>query len=137
MWGRLVPHPHVADKNWEGYLGYGDPPLRSKGSQPHTRTPSPGFQCQKEMSPTPGCKNQRGLWLSETQAVPLKGPMNRLTQTLSSSAGAAAQTAPGIYRGELNCLTSAGRFLPDRSAGRGYCSSSQPSPTKPAGRCHM
>ena len=44
MWKGLAPHPRVADKNWEGYL-------RSKGSQPHTRPPSPGLQCKEEKSP--------------------------------------------------------------------------------------
>ena len=33
---REVPHPHVVDKNQEGYL-------RSEGSQLHTRQPRPGF----------------------------------------------------------------------------------------------
>ena len=26
MWNRLVPHPHMAVKNWEGYLGPGGLP---------------------------------------------------------------------------------------------------------------
>ena len=34
-----VPHSHVVDKNWEGYLGIQE-------SQPQTRPlSSPGFQC--------------------------------------------------------------------------------------------
>ena len=41
MLNQLVSHPHVVDKNLEGYL-------RSKESQPHTRTPSPGLQCQDD-----------------------------------------------------------------------------------------
>ena len=40
----LVPHPHVVDKNQEGYVS-------SKGSQPHTRPPSPGFQHRDDKSP--------------------------------------------------------------------------------------
>ena len=43
MQSRLVPHRHVVDENWEGYLG-------SEESQPHTRPPSPGFQCQEDKS---------------------------------------------------------------------------------------
>ena len=40
----LVPHLCVVDKNFGGiYLG-------SKESQPHTRPPSPGFQCQVDKS---------------------------------------------------------------------------------------
>ena len=39
-----VPHPHVVDNNQEGYSA-------SKRSQPHTRQPSPGFQCQIGKSP--------------------------------------------------------------------------------------
>ena len=31
-------------KIWEGYLG-------SEESQPHTRPPSPGFQCQEDKPP--------------------------------------------------------------------------------------
>ena len=49
MWTGLVPYPCVADKNHvvgkncKGYLG-------SKGSQPHMRPLSPGFQCLEEKS---------------------------------------------------------------------------------------
>ena len=39
----MVSHT-VADKNQEGYL-------RNKQLEPHTRPPSPGFQCQEEKSP--------------------------------------------------------------------------------------
>ena len=35
----VVPHPHVVDKNQEGYL-------RGEGTETHTRPSSPGFQCQ-------------------------------------------------------------------------------------------
>ena len=37
-------HTRVVDKNWEGFL-------ESKGSQPHIRSPSPGFQCLGDKSP--------------------------------------------------------------------------------------
>ena len=40
-WGVL--HPCVVDKNWKQYLG-------SKGSQLHTESPSPEFQCQEDKS---------------------------------------------------------------------------------------
>ena len=40
----VVPHPRMVGKNQEGYL-------RSKESQVHTRTPSPGFQCRENKSP--------------------------------------------------------------------------------------
>ena len=39
-----VSHPHVVDKNQEGYLG-------SEGSQTQTRPPSLGFQLQEDKSP--------------------------------------------------------------------------------------
>ena len=39
-----VTHLCVLDKNWERSL-------RSKGSQPNTRPPSPGFQCREDKSP--------------------------------------------------------------------------------------
>ena len=42
-WERVFPHPHVMDKQWEGYL-------RSEGSKPQPRPPNPGFQCQKNKS---------------------------------------------------------------------------------------
>lgn len=53
MWKGLHPHrhPHVGNKNKKGYLGYGGPTLWNKGSQPHTRIPSPGLQCYEENSP--------------------------------------------------------------------------------------
>ena len=38
---QVVPHPHVLGKIQEG-------DLRSEGSQPHIRPPSPGFQCQED-----------------------------------------------------------------------------------------
>ena len=64
-----VPQTHVVDKNKEGHLG-------SEGSQPQTRTPNPGLQCQKDPI-TSGCKNQWGLgqWkkLQDSQETPLKG----------------------------------------------------------------
>ena len=41
---QVVPHLCGMDKNQEGNF-------RSKGSQPHTRLPSPGFQCQEDKSP--------------------------------------------------------------------------------------
>ena len=39
-----VPHPHVMDKNWEGYL-------KNEVSQLHTRPPSSVFQCQEDKPP--------------------------------------------------------------------------------------
>ena len=39
-----IPQPRMIDKNQEGYL-------ESKGTQPYTRPPSPGFQPQKNKSP--------------------------------------------------------------------------------------
>ena len=41
---KLLSYPCVVDKNSEGYL-------RSKQAQPHTRSRSPGFQCQEDKSP--------------------------------------------------------------------------------------
>ena len=60
-----VPHSVVVVKNQEGYLSCRSP-LRSKEFQPHTTSPSPGSQC-REVPITSGCKNQQGLWLSETE----------------------------------------------------------------------
>ena len=37
MWKNLIPQPLVVDKNWEGYLGYRDPPKE----QGHSPTPGP------------------------------------------------------------------------------------------------
>ncbi|KAF6390246.1 hypothetical protein mRhiFer1_007826 [Rhinolophus ferrumequinum] len=45
----------VAIQNWEGYLGYGSAPQRSKGSQPHTRLHSPEYQ--EEMTQHQAVKN--------------------------------------------------------------------------------
>ena len=44
MWDGQVPHPIWWIKIWKGYLG-------SEKSPPHTRAPSPGFQCQEDKSP--------------------------------------------------------------------------------------
>ena len=41
---QVVPHSHVVDKNWEGYLG-------SEGSQHQDRPHSPGFQHQADKAP--------------------------------------------------------------------------------------
>ena len=45
MGGSVVPGPRAVDKYWEGYI-------RNEGSQPHTRPPSSGFQCQENESPS-------------------------------------------------------------------------------------
>ena len=42
MWNGLVPHPRVVDKNSGGIF---------QESQPLTRSPSPGDQCQEDKSP--------------------------------------------------------------------------------------
>ena len=79
-------------KIWKGYL-------RSEESQPHTRPPSPGFQCQEDKSAQLlAAKNQWGLswWkkLIEAQKIPPKEPIYRLTYSdslcLSSITGVAA-----------------------------------------------
>ena len=76
MQNRLDPHVWWI-KIQKGYLG-------SEKTQPHTRTPSLGFQCPEDkFLTTSGCKNQWGLswWkkLLEPQAVPLKEPTNTFT----------------------------------------------------------
>ena len=53
--GWEVPNPDAVDKNQEGYLG-------SKGSQPHTRPPTPGFQCQEDKSPSLLIVKSSGVW---------------------------------------------------------------------------
>ena len=45
MLNQLIEPPHEAVKNGEMSS------LRSEGSQPHNRLPSPGFQCQEGKSP--------------------------------------------------------------------------------------
>ena len=46
----VVPHPQVVDKNWEEYIG-------REGSQSQTRSLSPGFQHQEDVSITSVSKN--------------------------------------------------------------------------------
>ena len=107
-WNRLVPHPHVVDKNlgwtsWE--RGVQAPHLPS---QP--RVPVPG----RWILTTSGCKNLQGLswWkkLLEPQAVPLKEPLHWLTYSdslpLGSGYGVVAWGAPVACRGRLRCLAS-------------------------------
>lgn len=43
MWNRLVSHPHVVDKNWEGYLSCDSAP-----EEQEVPVPSPGFQYREE-----------------------------------------------------------------------------------------
>ena len=50
MGNKQIPHLYVVIKNWEGYLSCGDP-VRSKGSQPHTRLPNREHKYQEEESP--------------------------------------------------------------------------------------
>ena len=44
MQNGLALHPCVVDKNSKGYL-------ENEEFQPHTRPPSPRFQCQEDKSP--------------------------------------------------------------------------------------
>ena len=62
----MVPHSHVVDKNWEGYLG-------SEPSQPQARLHSPSFQQWEDKLPLPltlktsgGWGGRRGGWIFAT-----------------------------------------------------------------------
>ena len=121
MWGARDPRPNQA---------------------PQSMAPVPG----REVTITSGCKTQweLRLWTQKplgNQAVPLKEPTHRLTWTHSLWAPADWK-APETYGEKLSCSATGwelkGSFLPDKSAGRGHCSFSEPSPnrvTEPAGRC--
>ena len=68
---QAVPHTCVVVKNQEGYL-------RSKGSQPCTRPPSPEFQHQEDRSPKLLAVKTSGDWGSLSncrilRSLPLKG----------------------------------------------------------------
>ena len=117
----------------------------SEESQPHTRTSSPGFQCQEDKSPqllaaktSRDGLSGRNFW-STKQAVPLKEPTHGLTYSdphpLSSSTKVAGWKAPVAYREELKCLASrrelGNSFLPDKRADGGLLS---PPPTEPQSR---
>ena len=91
----------------------------------------------REIPITSGCENQWGLCLNEMEGTGVSGILltgyiltywNSLV--LSSSTGAAAQKASGIYREGVNCLASEWGLegQPDRSAGRGHCSFAEPFP---------
>ena len=62
---QAVPHPHVVDKYWEGYLG-------SEGSQPQTRPPSPGFQYQEGKPPSRLAVKMSGGWDSRRNSRTLR-----------------------------------------------------------------
>ena len=63
------PTPHVADKNWEEYLGCRGPPEEGgvpapyQASQP--RVPVP----EREVPISPGCENQQVLRLREMEGL--------------------------------------------------------------------
>ena len=60
---RASPTPCMVDRNQVGYL-------RSKGSQPHTTRPSPGFWCQQCKSPSLlAVKTGRGGAMEETAGL--------------------------------------------------------------------
>ena len=144
--GKGGSHTHIWwIKVWEEYLG-------SKGTQPHTRPPSPGYQCQEEKPPellavkTSGIE-VGGKQLLDSLAVPLTGPKVNLLRHIplsSSTTGVAAWKAPVAYREEMKYLSSGQDLgdssLPDRKVGRGHCCFFEPSPhraTQPAGRDHI
>ena len=74
MRNRLVPHPHVLDKNswWikiqKGYLG-------SEEYQPHTRAPSPGFSDRKIIP--------HNFWLQKPVGVELVEEASRVPSSSS------------------------------------------------------
>ena len=97
---REVPHSHVVDKNWEGYLV-------SKQSQPQARPQSPGFQCQEDKPPkllalktSGGWDGRRNCWFP--RRLHLKSPHRLRTYinppTLAFSTRARARKAPVAYR---------------------------------------
>ena len=77
--------------------------------------------------------------LLESQAVPIKGPTHRLTELTPSELHHRSSRLKGtrdIWGGtEVSGIRprAGGSFLPDKSAGRGHCSFSGPSPNT-AGR---
>ena len=142
-WNWLVPHPHVVDKIWEGYL-------RSKESLPHTWPCSPGLQCRK-ISPY-------NFWLQkpvgtesveESSGVPSSSSWRVHTGTysylfpLSSSTKAVGWGHQCHMRGTVMSginVTAGGHLFWDRKEDKGHCFFSEPSPhrtTEPAGGCHI
>ena len=140
----LVPHPHMVVKNLEGYVGCRCISWEARGSQPHTRPTVKGSSSGK-IKP-----HNFWLWktsrtiaewdrgLLKSQAVPLKGPAQRLTQTHTLSAPALGQQLQRyqghmgrnyiVYLWDKICRVS---FFSDRSAGITHCSMEQPSPFTP------
>ena len=94
----LAPHPCVADKKQEGYLG-------NKGSQPHIRPPGSGFQCWENKSPwllavkTSGDGvSGRNCWIP--RQFLLKGPhtdLLRLTPAELQRQGSSLKVTTGIW----------------------------------------
>ena len=103
-------------------------PLRSKRSQPHQdpqhRVPRPA----REVPINYGSEDQKRFsWVrwraSGVLSIPLKGPMNGLTQTRFECQcwGSSSEGAVDI-REELNWMALEGQlFFPDRNAGGGHC----------------
>ena len=113
-WNGLVPHSHVMDKNWEGYLGSRslpeEPGVPVPHQVPHPRAPVLG----REVPITSGCKNQRGLWLSEMEGncIPsqflTKGPhmdLLRLTPSELQHGGSSSKGMLDIWgRSKLSAM---------------------------------
>ena len=130
-------------KIWEGYLW-------SEESQPHTKLPRPGFQCQEEKSPHFLAIKTNGDWIigrnswSHRQLL-LKNSYTVLDSLhLSSSTVVASWNTQVAYREKLKFLASKweleDNFLSDRKANRGHCPFSELSPhraTEPASWCHI
>ena len=115
------PHPSTgrrgADTEWldglslthvwwikiqEGYL-------RREGSQPHTRAPSPGFQCQEEKSPQILVVKTSRDWIGclYPKQFLLKNPHTDSPTHLfpvGSGTGRGAWKAPVVHREKLKCL---------------------------------
>ena len=131
MQNGLVPHPHVVDKNQNGYLRSKGNPEISPHQDPQPKVPVP----RREVPITSGCKNQQEskLWKTETSTVQSsssQGPCTYLLALpLSSSTGQQTKSHQRHTWRNLNCLVS-GRdwggvgmdnLLTDRRAGRGNC----------------
>ena len=146
---QAVPIPRSGRYKQEGFLccrgcSWGvRGPNPIPGSQPHPRSPSPGFQGWEQKSPKlSGVETSRSCgWVRQRACgVPGSSSKRANTQTyseslpLSSSAGTAAWKAPGTDGEELSWGTA---FSQTKALAEAIVHLKSPSPTEPAGRQHI
>ena len=146
-WGCRMggPTPTCGGKNWEGYL-------RIEGSQRHTRSPSSGFQHQKDKSPKLLAVKTNGGWGGRRncgilKSLVLKGSqwtldLCRLTPSGLQHQGNNSWKGTSNMWGEIEVsgirACARRKLPPDRTpeARQWHCPLSKPSPHTATEQCH-